>query len=164
MKKKNHLLNAKDTKYAILVKKCANQNNKYANQNTKFTNQKTKYTKQNTKYANQNKKYVNQNTKDAISFKSWCSWNKNVNSTPQQRFTLFCQEEIFAANSRTFSRTFYRLQKCGGVLDMTNMRYVPTTTLGWQKLHKHQSMSDFSYHYVWSKFFWGWASSLNFSY
>ena len=69
MKKKNHLLNAKDTKYAILVKKCANQNNKYANQNTKFTNQKTKYTKQNTKYTNQNKKFVNQNTKDAISFK-----------------------------------------------------------------------------------------------
>ena len=126
---KNHL-NAKDTKYAILIKKCANQNNKYANQNTKYTNQNTKYTKQNnkyanqnTKYANQNTKYANQNTKDAISFKSWCSWNKNVNSTPQQRFTLFCREEIFAANLRTFWRTFYRLQKCGGVLKMTNMRY-----------------------------------------
>ena len=103
---------------------------------------KTKYTKQNTKYANQNKKYVNQNTKDAISFKSWCSWNKNVNSTPQQRFTLFCQEEIFAANSRTFSRNFYRLQKCGGVLDMTNMRK-------FRNFHKIQKFAQNSA--IWSK-------------
>ena len=75
-----------------------------------------KYTNQNTKYANQNTKYVNQNTKDAISFKSWCSSNKDVNSAPQQR-DLRSFVGIFSANLRTFWRTF------GGALKMTNMRY-----------------------------------------
>ena len=101
-----HHLNAKDTKYAILIKKCANQNTKYTNQNTKYTNQNTQYAKENIKYSNQNTKYTNQNTKDVISIKSWCSWNKNVNSTPQHIFTLFCREDIFVASLCTFWQTF----------------------------------------------------------
>ena len=48
---------------------------------------------QNIKYDNQNTKYANQNTKYA-----------------NQKFTLFCREAIFVANSCTFLAYFFQVK------------------------------------------------------
>ena len=58
---------------------------------TLITPRKNQARQQNIKYDNQNTKYANQNTKYA-----------------NQKFTLFCREAIFVANSRTFLAYFFR--------------------------------------------------------
>ena len=61
---------------------------------TLITPRKNQARQQNIKYDNQNTKYANQNTKYA-----------------NQKFTLFCREAIFVANSRTFLAYFFSGQK-----------------------------------------------------